>query len=98
MIWDILKFPNFEYYPAGCAILEYSAAFEYGPAFLVWPSQFEGHSDVQNLAAPYSHYVPLCNLDRVILMFIPKEASPASNWLGHTQKAALYSSMARPAG
>ncbi len=23
----ILKFPNFEYYPAGCAILEYGAAF-----------------------------------------------------------------------
>ncbi len=25
MIWDILKLPNFEYYPAGCAILEYGA-------------------------------------------------------------------------
>ncbi len=26
-IWDILKFPNFEYYPASCAILEYGADF-----------------------------------------------------------------------
>ncbi len=27
MIWEILKFPNFEYYPADCAILEYGVAF-----------------------------------------------------------------------
>ncbi len=27
ILWEILKFPNFEYYPAGCAILEYGAAF-----------------------------------------------------------------------
>ena len=26
MIWEILEFPNFEYYPAGWAILEYGAA------------------------------------------------------------------------
>ena len=25
MLWDILKFPNFEYYPASCSILEYGA-------------------------------------------------------------------------
>ncbi len=35
ILWEILKFPNFEYYPAGCAILEY------GTALWVWPSQFE---------------------------------------------------------
>ncbi len=27
ILWEILKFPNFEYYPAGCAILEYGTAF-----------------------------------------------------------------------
>ncbi len=27
ILWEILKFPNFEYYPAGCATLEYGAAF-----------------------------------------------------------------------
>ncbi len=27
ILWEILKFPNSEYYPAGCAILEYGAAF-----------------------------------------------------------------------
>ena len=50
MIWEILKFLNFEYYPADCTILEYGTAF-----------------------------------------FILKEAVPASNWLGHTQKAGPYS-------
>ncbi len=27
ILWEILKFPNFEYYPASCAILEYGTAF-----------------------------------------------------------------------
>ncbi len=27
ILWEILELPNFEYYPAGCAILEYGAAF-----------------------------------------------------------------------
>ena len=30
ILWDILKFPNFEYGPAGCTILGYVADFEYG--------------------------------------------------------------------
>ncbi len=27
ILWDTLKFPNFEYGPAGCAILMYGADF-----------------------------------------------------------------------
>ncbi len=27
ILWENLTLPNFEYYPAGCAILEYGAAF-----------------------------------------------------------------------
>ena len=27
MIWDILKFQNFQYYPAGCAIPKYGTDF-----------------------------------------------------------------------
>ena len=27
ILWEILKFPNFEYYPASCAILEYDGLY-----------------------------------------------------------------------
>ena len=35
IIWDILKFPNFEYYSAGCAIFECGAAFSVSPSKLI---------------------------------------------------------------
>ncbi len=47
ILWEILKFPNFEYYPAGCAILEYGAA--------LWVSAQVSSNpdcDIQNLGIP----------------------------------------------
>ncbi len=46
MIWDILKFPNFQYYPTGCTILEY------GKAFWLWPFQIESGSAFMSMAQP----------------------------------------------
>ena len=60
ILWEILKFPNFEYYRAGCTT-PYSSMvqpFEYGPAFWVWPSQFEyGPASLSKLSRDMTHFI-----------------------------------------
>ena len=80
MIWDILKFPNFEYFEQSATT--YSSMvqpYEKGPASLS-----QAQASLQPLHCNEPHLSPSLTLWK---------AKPDSDWLGHTQKAAPYSSM-----
>ena len=72
MIWHILKFPNFEYYPANSSMAQ--PPFEYGPASLS-----QAHV-TRSLLIMYDPY-PLAFLSMVII----RKAGPYLEWLSLTQ-------------